>query len=114
MSKIWGIRYDDRDYKIGEELPESRVWDNGVKTDELLSGTSAMLVSDETDFLDYLDGKEDADCGELGKYNKAISRNYYDGKHIYLLMGDTDWGFEHGEDEGEVILTGAEVARIIR
>lgn len=113
MSKIWGIRFDDREFNIGDEISNSHRYDDGRDTGEELSGTSTILVSDETDFLDYLDGKRDADYGELDNYNRALNASYY-GKHIYLVMGDTSWGWEYGEDEHEVVMCGPEVVRKIR
>lgn len=112
---MWGIRFDDREFQIGEELPKSRRWEDGIETNEELNGTCALYVSDETDFLEYLDGELEADCGELDKYNEAIeNNNNYAGKHIYLVAIESRWGYEYGEDEGEVILNGAEVVRVIR
>ena len=45
MSKIWGIRYDDRDYNIGDEITPSHKYDLGVDTGEELSGTSMNPTS---------------------------------------------------------------------
>ena len=38
MSKIWGIRYDDREFNIGDEITASHKYDLGVDTGEELSG----------------------------------------------------------------------------
>lgn len=112
MSKLWGIRYDDRDFNIGDEIPPSHRFDMGDDTGEELSGTSTIFVSGESDFLDYLDGKLDVD-DELDKYNSALTANY-DGSHVYLVVIDSSWGWEWGEDEHEIVLRSPEVARIIR
>jgi len=56
MSKIYGLRWDDREFEIGEELPKSNRWDDGTDTGEKLNGTCAIFISSESDFLDYLDG----------------------------------------------------------
>ena len=109
----WGIRFDDREYKIGEELCVSRHYEIEGVTEETLSGTSAIYVSSETDFLDYLDGTEEACWGELDKYNEALKANY-PGRHIYLVAIESSWGYEWGEDENEIIMNGAEVVRVIR
>lgn len=113
MSKLWGIRFDDRQFNIGDELPKSHRFDNGVDTGEELFGTSTISVSDESDFLDYLDGKLEACWGELNRYNKALEANY-DGTHIYLVAIESSWGWEWGEDEGEMVMNSPEVARIIK
>lgn len=110
---MFGIRYDDREFKIGDELPKSNRWEDGTDTEEQLDGTCAIMVSDESNFLEYLDGMEEADCGELDRYNWALEQNY-NGKHIYLVAINTGWGWEYGEDEGEVVMNGAEVVRIIK
>lgn len=113
MSKIWGIRFDDREFNVGDEISASHRFDNGVDTEEELSGTCAIMVSDEADFLDYLDGKEEADYGELDRYNEALSANY-DGAHIYLIAIDSSWGWEYGEDENEIVMHCPDVVRIIK
>ena len=95
MSKIWGIRYDDRDFNIGDEITPSHKYDLGVDTGEELSGTSAIMVSDESDFLEYLDGELEADCGELDRYNEALNASY-NGTHVYLVMIDSSWGVRRG------------------
>lgn len=110
---MFGIRFDDREYQIGDELPSSNRWEDGNCTEEELFGTCAIFVSDESDFLDYLDGNLEADCGELDRYNEAIQANY-SGKHIYLVAINSSWGFEWGEDENEIVMNGAEVVRVIR
>lgn len=113
MSKLWGIRFDDRGFNIGDEIPNSHRFVDGIDTEEELNGTCAILVSDETDFLDYLDGKLDADYGELDAYNEALKASY-SGKHIYLIMIDTSWGWEYGEDDNEIVMCSPEVVRIIK
>lgn len=115
MAKIWGLRWDDRNYNIGDILPNSRDYDEMGETGEMLPGTSAVMVSDERDFLDYLDGKIEAECGEMDKYNERINIDYYEGAHLYLVYIDTAWDtWEYGNDEGEIIMSNPEVARVIR
>ena len=114
MSKLWGVRYDDREFEVGEEIPNSHRWELGVHTDEELDGVCAISVSNETDFLEYLDGEKEADGGELDRYNKAIANDEYYCEHTYLVMIESNWGWEWGEDEDEIILSGAEVVRKIK
>lgn len=83
MGKIYGLRWDDRKFEIGEELPKSNRWDDGVDTGEELNGTCAI---------------ED-------RYNSS---------HLYLVEIESSWGWEWGEDEGEIVMNGAEVVRRIR
>lgn len=111
---IWGIRFDNKEYKIGDELPKSRRWEDGSLTDELLDGTSTIYVSSELDFLDYLDGEEEEIAGELNEYREALKQERYNAKHIYLVAGRHEWGVEWGEDENEVVINGAEVVRVIK
>ena len=114
MSKMYGLRWDDREFEIGEELPKSHRWDDGNYTEEELNVTSTIGVSVESVFLDYLDGIEEADFGELDIYNEYVNKDCYDSKHLYLVEIDTSWGWEYGEDEDEVVMNGAEVVRRIR
>lgn len=116
MYNMFGLRWDDREFEIGEEPPKSHSWDCVESDEDLgeLSGTCAVYVSDDSDFLDYVDGKEEADCGELKKYIEALEKDLYPGAHIYLVGIDSSWGYEWGEDEGEIIMNGAEVVRKIR
>ena len=37
MYNIWGIRFDNREFSIGEEIPKSHRWDGGIDTEEELS-----------------------------------------------------------------------------
>jgi len=116
MYNIFGLRWDDRDFEIGEELPKSHSYDCVEGCEDLgeLPGTCAIFVSDESNFLDYLDGKEEADYGELDKYNEWVKNHPYCSEHLYLVAIDSSWGYEWGEDEGEIIMNGAEVVRRIR
>lgn len=114
MSKIWGLRWDDREFKIGDELPKSHKFDMGNTTDEMLDGTSVVYISGEADFIDYLDGILVPDFGELDKYNEWINKRCYDGNHIYLVSIDSNWGWEWGEDESEIVMNGPVVVRILK
>lgn len=114
MYNVFGLRWDDREFEVGEELPTSYRWEDGDCTEEKLNGTCAIYVSDESDFLDYLDGKEEADCGEMDKYNEWVKKSCYSGAHLYLVAINSSWGYEWGEDEGEIVMNGAEVVRKIR
>lgn len=113
MGNIYGIRFDNRKFEIGEEISNSHSYDNQGQRGEELSGTCALFVSSENDFIDYLDGILEAESGELENYNKALNANYpY--PYIYLVAIESEWGWEWGEDENEIIMNGAEVVRKIR
>lgn len=113
MYNMFGIRFDNRTFSIGEEIPKSHRWDGGIDTEEELSGTCAIFVSDESDFLDYLDGTIEEMSSELNNYRAALKSDY-PGEHIYLVAIESRWGWEWGEDEGEIIMNGAEVVRRIK
>lgn len=72
MYNMFGIRYDNREFSIGEEIPKSHRWEDGIDTEEELSGTCAIFVSDESDFPDYLDGTIEEMSGELNNYRAAL------------------------------------------
>lgn len=49
----------------------------------------------------------------MDSYNEALAANYQ-GKYVYLVYIDSSWGWEHGEDEHEIVMHGPEVVRKIR
>lgn len=114
MYNVFGLRWDNREFEVGEEIPVSYNWEDGNCTEEELEGTCAVYVSGESNFLDYLDEKEVAECGELDEYKKWVKENPYGGKNLYLVAIDSAWGYDWGEDESEIIMSGAEVVRKIR
>lgn len=115
MSKIFGLRWDDKEYSIGDVLPKSREYDESGLTGNILSGTSAIMISNENDFLDYLDGNIEADFGELDEYNKWVDSSCYNATHLYLVYIDTVWDtWEYGNDEDEIVMSNPEVVRILK
>lgn len=96
--RYFGIRRDDRVFKIGEELPHSYDWNT---EDEELDGTCATGFGHL-----WFDGEQD----DIDTVQAALDVNeMYDGENIYLIAG---WSSEYGNDEDEIIINGAEVVAI--
>lgn len=97
----FGIRTDDNEYNVGDDLPKSLNMIDDAD-EEYLDGTSA------TGFDQLAFYEEDA----IESIEKALAINsQYEGKHQYIIAG-TDG--HYGDDEGEVIIEFAEVIGIIR
>ena len=85
--QYYGIRVeDDVTYEVGDEAHESRVWDDGEPTDEVLDGTSCVGIKWNATDADIADAI-------------TISKSYF-GDDIYLIAGND---MEYGEDAGEFI-----------
>ncbi len=84
-----GVRLDDKRYKIGEILPESRRLEDGEPTDDMLRGTSVLFYK----------------IRNLSRYHTVYLHN-----HAYVVTGDV---LEDGEDEGEVIMRDAKVIKVL-
>lgn len=83
---VIGVRVDDQAYRIGDVLPESRIWIDGEPTDGRLAGTSAMSLRSIADYIDH--------------YPACV------GRYVYLLGGYSEGS---GDDEGEIIIGRATV-----
>lgn len=90
---VYAIRFDNRDFTEGQELPNSYHWEDNQTTDEELDGVCGLYVED----IEDIDGLLNAS---------------YEGKRVYLIGGN--WGYEWGQDENEIIISGAEVAKVIK
>lgn len=85
-----GAHEDDLEVLSRGYLDPSHVWEDGEYTDEVLSGTSALDVTDTMSEAEILD------C-----YKKCKSTyNFHNG--TVLLLGDNS--YEYGDDYGEVLL----------
>ncbi len=82
------IRLDDEVYQVGDVLPNSRIWDDGDPTDEMLDGTSV-----------------------IGKKITSRSVGGYFQKYAYIVKGDSHRG---GEDNGEWVMRHAKVVGLLR
>ena len=98
-----GIRCDDREYEVGDELDCSKNMLDDVDEEEWedLDGTCA------TGF-DALFFQEDTREEDIETIAKAIEFNkkLYRCKHQYFICG---WSTQYGDDDHEVIISGAEV-----
>lgn len=101
--KCFGIRTDDRELNIGDELGCSHDWDfeNDTPSEELLPGICA------TGFGELWYDEDDIETIE-----KALNahKSYY-GKHTYLIGGYFE---KYGDDESEVIISDAEVIAVLK
>ncbi len=86
---VQAIRYDVKQYSIGDILPPSRVWVDGDPTDEVLPGTSVLLP-----FFDSNKG---------GQYQAF-------GEHKYIVEGRY---VQDGYDDGEVVLAHCVVIEVL-
>lgn len=99
-----GIRFDDNEYKMGDDLENSRNWVDGNWTDEELDGTCAVNVGEAWSYDDLDELKETA----IDRIN--MNGAGYLGQYEYLIAG---YSSEIGEDDCEIIIKGAEVIGII-
>ena len=91
--EMLALRVDnDMQYEIGDVCATSRRWDDNEPTDDMLDGTSGI----EVDARSIKDVLADID-------------NTYVGDQIVLIRG---WHYVRGEDEGEVVIKGAEVVAV--
>lgn len=99
-NKHMGIRFDDHDYKMGEDVANSYDWNN----DEELDGTCALQFGEGWPFDDVEELKESA--SEMIENVES-----YSGNNVYLIAGIRS---RIGEDDNEVIISGAEVIGILK
>ena len=103
--RYFGIR-TGRVAKIGEELERSHDWDyeNDCESEELLDGTCATGFNG----MLWFDGEEEDD--ELVEQAIALNKKTYGGDMQYVIGG---YDSEYGNDEQEIIISGATVIAII-
>ncbi len=95
----YGVRIDACRYAVGDSVPPSRVWDDGVVTDEILDGTSALCIGyDGWDVTDIA-----GDVASLEMYRER------EGMHVYLVGGTSSC---EGNDGQETVIENAEVLHI--
>ena len=85
------IRTQEVPFELGEMTHESKVWVDGDETEDTVGGVSAT----------------DCNSGAV----KNHTNGYYYGKYTAIVCGND---FEHGEDDGEIILKDAVVVEIIK
>ena len=98
-----GIRFDENEYKMGDDLENSHNWVDGDWTDEELDGTCAVDITEAWSY-DSLDELKETAIKRLNK-----NGGWYSGD-AYLIAG---YSSEIGEDGCEKIIRGAEVIGII-
>ena len=80
--------YDCYDMKVGDYVPDSRVWIDGVATDELLDGA----------------------CGIDARSSRLAERlSHYEGDKLIVMAGSN--GHE-GNDLDEIVLSDSEIVAI--
>lgn len=89
LPRYVGIRVDDAAVPTGHRFEPSRVWDDGIPTEEYLPGTSGVLMADLDKGLSARDVAR-AWSGAGG----------YDGKRVRVI--GSDYG-ERGHDAGEFV-----------
>lgn len=100
----WGLRITENPHKIGETLPPSRVWNDGVPTNDLLSGTSVVQIKQPTQ-EGISQALSDAGVGAPGRNGS------YFGKNVALVRGDY---VGPGEDHGEALFKNASPVAIFQ
>jgi hypothetical protein len=81
-----GVRVQEEPFELGGIDHLSHIWDNGDDTEEELDGICAIHI-------DHLE----------------VAPEYF-GEHVAIIVSDRA---TYGEDAGEIIMQGAEVAAII-
>jgi hypothetical protein len=101
----WGIRVVDGPAPgVGDELPPSRIWDDGEPTTELLNGTSAVGIWAPTEEA-VKKALSEAGITERGGYS------YYPGQTVLLVASETA---SYGEDIDEIVMQGARVVAVFQ
>lgn len=97
-----GLRGDNSEYAEGTELWNSRFWEDGIETDEVLDGTSAIIISADWKY-DTIQTIEE----NINRYAN-LAEDY--GENIYLVVGDVAEG---GNDIGEIVIPSCRVLKKI-
>jgi len=92
--QLFGLRVDDRKPAEGEEMPESHIYEDGEKTDELVGGVSTLAVGHGVPVARALAGMHDY---------IALGRGW-----ITLVGGDAG---HRGVDDGEAVIHGGVALR---
>ena len=89
---MYGVRVDPIRYAVGDTLPDSRVWEDGEPTEEVLEGTSCIEI-------------------RKGNLEEAIRwARSYGGGIRYLVAGNA---WTYGEDAHEVLIRDARVLCLV-
>jgi len=99
-----GLRGLYKEENIGK-LRDSRVWDDGNMTEEVLPGTCGIYVGEYWDECEFSDESLEKAIQTLEKIP------YGDNRRVGVIVGETAVG---GEDVDEVILGNAKCVMILR
>lgn len=95
-SDFYSLRVDEKEYKINDILPSSRIWVDGNPTDDYTAGTSGLRYNPSKENENIL---------------KDILPYKWAGDQIYILSGNNGQG---GEDINEIIIEKPKVIGIIK
>lgn len=112
--EYFGLRADNKKYNIGEICENSHQLFQDPDFDENGDLIFPYISNTESPYYGYYDaGELDGTCAvgfnpedENSIKNAVESVRMYDGKNIYIIAG---YDIEYGNDEGEIIITEAEV-----
>lgn len=97
--ECYGLRVlpDDQtdEFSVGDELPNSHVWEEGTRTEDELDGVSALHVSSPSEGINTGSEEELHDV-----FARAIEG--YDGRQVVLVGSN---GVAGGNDPGEIVMT---------
>ena len=99
----WGLRNDDREFCVGDSIPNSYNWYDGEMSDEELDGVCATQI--------VIANSREKQLKNIARALR-INKVYYN-EHLYLMRCDGD-NSHIGEDEQEIIMCDAEVVAVIR
>ena len=98
----YGIRIDDvvSPLRVGDDMPESRIWVDGEPTSDTVGGTSTLGIEKPERIGDYM--------RQMGATDGSRGAGYF-GKVMYLVGGDRG---SYGEDPGERVIENAKVVAV--
>ena len=91
------VRTQEEEFKLGTIGHLSKIWDNGEETEIELNGISATDIESE--------------AVKMHSEEHDLRSGYYYGDHLAIIVGNN---YTMGEDDGEVIITDAEVIEILK
>jgi len=108
-----GIRYDDRVFAVGDEVPRSYRWNGDEITDILAPGTSVISLGYDIDEEGLIDAPND--WTPLSAVTEIARREDLQGyvrgyAHAYVVVGRE---VELGEDDHEVLIQDATVVAVL-
>ena len=104
--RYFGIRMDDRNFEIGEEIPASENKDWELQEEEELEGVSCIEITANP-------WDEDEEIEEnLEEVIAYVEKKYALGEyHLYLIGG---YDGQDGQDDREIVIPFADVIAVIK